>query len=387
MNAQSALDHELASVIALRRELHRKPETGFEVESTASVVAERLRAGGLTVETDVGGGIVATLRCGTATRAIALRAELDALPITEATNLDHRSLIPGKFHGCGHDGHMAMLIGAALHLAQQSDFDGTVHFIFQPDEENGRGAQAMIEAGLFERFPTDAIYGLHNMPGMPLGSFATGPGVFTAFEDRFDIRIEGRGGHSSAPERTIDPMLPAAELVLAAQSIVGRAISPRDHAVVSITDIATDGAWNVIPSTVTLRGDARGYRAAVSEAIERLISGLVAGVAGARGAQATLTYRREFRPSVNTAPETDHAVAAAASVPGARVDDRCAPVGFSEDFAHFLDRKPGCFMLLGNGTKGPHGASLHNPGYDFNDAALPFGIAYWVGLVHAELGK
>lgn len=267
MNAQSTHDQELAHLIALRCELHRKPETGFEVEATATVAAEQLRACGLTVETDVGGGVVATLRCGTGTRAVALRAELDALPITEATNLDRRSLIPGKFHGCGHDGHMAMLIGAALQLARQRDFDGTVHFVFQPDEENGRGAQAMIEAGFFERFPTDAIYGLHNMPGMPLGSFATGPGVFTAFEDRFEIRIEGRGGHSSTPECTIDPMLPAAELVLAAQSIVGRAISPRDHAVVSITDIVTDGAWNVIPNTVTLRGDARGYLKSTLEAI------------------------------------------------------------------------------------------------------------------------
>lgn len=387
MNAQIARDQELAHIIALRHELHRKPETGFDVEATASVVAERLRVGGLSVETDIGGGVVATLRCGTGTRSIALRAELDALPITEATNLGHRSLVPGKFHGCGHDGHMAMLIGAALQLARQQDFDGTVHFIFQPDEENGRGAQAMIEAGLFKRFETDAVYGLHNLPGMPVGSFATGPGVFTAFEDRFEIRVDGRGGHSSMPESTIDPMVPAAELVLAAQSIVGRAISPRDHAVVSITDIVTDGAWNVIPSMVTLRGDARGYRAAVSEAIERRMTELVAGLANAHGAQATLTYRREFRQSVNTAPETDIAATAAASVPRASVDGRCSPIGFSEDFAHFLDRKPGCFMLFGNGTEGAHASSLHNPGYDFNDAALPFGIAYWVGLVHAELGK
>lgn len=227
MNAPLQHERELPDLVALRRDLHRRPETGFDVGATASIVADRLRAGGVEVETGIGGGLVATLRRGTGRRAIGLRAELDALPIEEATNALYRSQTAGKFHGCGHDGHMVMLIGAALRLAQQDTFDGTVHFIFQPDEENGRGAQAMIEAGLFGRFPMDAVYGLHNMPGLPVGSFATRPGVFTAFEDRFEIRIKGRGGHSSAPDRVADPMVPAAELVLALQSIVARALPPR----------------------------------------------------------------------------------------------------------------------------------------------------------------
>ncbi len=387
MNALVDHERELADVVALRRKLHRMPETGFDVKATGSLVADQLRAGGLDVETGFGGGIVATLRRGAGMRAIGFRAELDALPIEEATSHPHRSLNAGKFHGCGHDGHMTMLIGAALRLARQHDFDGTVHFIFQADEENGRGAQAMIEAGLFEHFPMDGIYGLHNMPGLPVGSFATCAGVFTAFEDTFEIRLQGRGGHSSAPDLLVDPMLPAAELVMALQSIVARSLPPREHGVVSITELITDGGRNVIPGAAILRGDARGYGDTVSQTIARRMANLVSGVAGAHGVQSTLTYRREFQPSVNTATETDRAAVAASTIPDAAVDSRCAPAGFSEDFAHFLAMRPGCFMLMGNGTEGSHGASLHNPGYDFNDAALPFGIAYWVALVASELGR
>lgn len=387
MNALRPREMDVTESVALRRELHGRPETGFDVSATAALVAERLRAGGLEVAPSFGGGVVATLRRGNGTRAIGLRAELDALPIEETTNRAHRSQTAGKFHGCGHDGHMTMLIGAALQLARQGTFDGTVHFIFQPDEENGRGAQAMIQAGLFERFQIDGIYGLHNMPGLSVGSFATTPGIFTAFEDTFEIRIHGRGGHSSAPDLAIDPMVPAAELVLALQSIVARSLPPREPGVVSITELITDGARNVIPSTITLRGDARGYRDTVSEMIERRMAGTVSGVAAAHGVRSALTYRREFRPLVNTMAATDVAVAAASSIPGATVEGRCEVVGFSEDFAHFLTMRPGCFMLMGNGTEGPHGATLHNPDYDFNDAALPFGIAYWFALVDAELGR
>ncbi|MGV8832533.1 MAG: amidohydrolase [Devosia sp.] len=372
---------------ALRHELHRHPQTGFDVDATASLVSARLRAGGLDVQTDVGGGLVATLRRGTGNRAIALRAELDGLPIQEVSAHAYQSQTPGKFHGCGHDGHMTMLIVAALRLAEQDSFEGTVHFIFQPDEENGRGAQAMIKAGLFDRFAIDAIYGMHNMPGMPVGSFATSPGIFTAFEDTFEIGLSGRGGHSSAPDLTIDPLVPGAALVLALQTIVARSVSPREHCVVSITELVTDGARNVIPSTATLRGDARGYRDTVSQTIEQRMGEIVAGVAAAHGVQSSLRYQRDFRPLINTAAETDLAVAAAGTIAGATVQGRCERVGFSEDFAHFLTERPGCFVLMGNGTDGAHGASLHNPGYDFNDAALPFGIAYWLALVQAELGQ
>ncbi|APZ42781.1 amidohydrolase [Acidihalobacter ferrooxydans] len=378
----------LEALAAFRRAVHRMPETGFAVDATADCIAERLRAAGLTVTTGVGGsGVVATLRRGQGMRAVGLRADLDALPIEEANTFAHRSRVPGRFHGCGHDGHAAMLLGAALQLAEQGEFDGTVQFVFQPDEESGRGAQAMIEDGLFERFPMDAIYGLHNLPMLPLGTFATQAGALTAFEELFEIRLQGRGGHASAPERTADPLMAAAQIVLGLQTIVSRALPPGEHGVVSVTEFVTDGARNVIPSTVTIRGDARGYSDAVSDRVERRMREIVAGVAAAHGVTAEVCYAREFEPLVNSEAEVRCAVAAARAIPGSRVDEACGKVGFSEDFARFLRYRPGCFVLMGNGTQGHHGAPLHNPHYDFNDAALAFGAEYWVRLATQVLGS
>jgi hippurate hydrolase len=279
-----------------------------------------------------------------------------------------------------------MLLGAALRLADTGGFDGTVHFIFQPDEENGRGAQAMIDDGLFERFPMDAVYGLHNLPGLPVGHFATQTGALTAFEELFEIRVQGQGGHASAPDRTIDPLVTGAEIVLGLQTIVSRSLSPRDHGVVSITEFLTDGARNIIPSNVTIRGDCRGYSDDVSATIQRRMRAIVEGVAAAHGATATLDYSREFVPLVNTDAEVATAARAAARIDGAKVDAEYGRVGFSEDFAQFLLHRPGCFILMGNGTEGASGAPLHNPHYDFNDEALPYGIEYWVRLVLEELG-
>ena len=375
-------------LVTLRRDLHRSPETGFEVHGTAATLADRLLDAGLEVTTGVGGsGVVATLRRGGHERAIGLRADMDALPITEANTFAHRSTVEGRFHGCGHDGHSTMLLGAALDLAADADFEGTVHFIFQPDEENGRGAQAMINDGLFERFPMDAIFGLHNLPGLPVGCFATREGPFTAFEELFAIRIEGRGGHASAPERAVDPLVVGAEILLALQTIVSRSLAPADHGVVSATEFVSDGARNILPSTVTLRGDVRGYEDTVSDTIERRMRELVQGIAAAHGARARLEYAREFEPTVNTAAETATAAHAAARVGGASVDAACGRMGFSEDFARFLRHRPGCFMLMGNGTDGSHAAPLHNPHYDFNDDALAYGIAYWRALVMERLGR
>jgi len=387
----TALDPgELAS---LRRHLHQHPETAFDVDATAGLVAERLAAAGLDVTRGVGGsGVVATLQRGSSTRSIGLRADLDALPIQEANAFEHRSQAPGAFHGCGHDGHTTMLLGAALDLAADTgpdgaDIDGTVHFVFQPDEENGRGAQAMIDDGLLGRFPMDAVYGMHNLPGLPVGRFATRPGPFTAYEERFEIEIHGRGGHASAPERTIDPLVAGAQVVIALQSIVARAIAPQDHGVVSVTELVTDGAPNIIPTTVTIRGDVRGYEEHVSAAIRTRMGAIVEGTAAAHGATATLRYDRAFEPTVNTAAEVEVAARAVGGVAGAEIDTDHAPMGFSEDFAQLLQHRPGCFVLIGNGSEGSHGATLHNPHYDFNDDALPFGVAYWTALVRDVLGS
>jgi len=380
--------HPLDELIAFRRDLHRRPETGFDVAVTAAVVADRSRAAGWEVTTEVGGGgVVATLRRGSARRSIGLRAELDALPITERTGLAHRSERDGAFHGCGHDGHMAMLLGAAEALAAMPDLDGTVHLLFQPDEENGRGAQAMIDDRLFERFPMDAVFALHNLPGLPVGHLATRPGTFTAFEETFVIEVRGSGGHASAPERTVDPLVVGAELVLALQSIVSRSLPPGDHGVVSVTEFITDGARNIIPSNVTIRGDVRGYDDAVSDLVRTHMHRLSTGIAAAHGATATLDYAREFASVVNTAAEVDEAARAAAAVEGMDVAAMADRVGFSEDFAHYLHHRPGCLVLLGNGTDGAHGRSLHHPSYDFNDASLRHGIDFWCRLVRGRLAR
>lgn len=382
MSTPALTDDQFAALRELRHALHRAPELGFAVSDTAAELARRLGDAGLEVTTGVGGsGVVATLRSGSGDGAIGLRADMDALPITEANTFDHRSTVDGRFHGCGHDGHSSMLLGAAERLAAAGDFDGTVHFVFQPDEENGRGAQAMIDDGLFERFPMDAIFGLHNLPGLPVGAFATRVGPFTAFEEIFEIVIEGRGGHASAPERAVDALVTGSEVVLALQTIVARSLAPGDHGVVSATEFVTDGARNVLPGRVTIRGDVRGYRDPVSATISRRMREIVDGVAAAHGAAARLDYVREFEPTVNTEAEVEQAGRAARVIDGATVDLAHAPMGFSEDFARFLCHRPGCFMLLGNGTEGAHAAALHSPSYDFNDEALPYGVAYWCSLV------
>lgn len=378
---------DLTDLTALRRWLHQHPQTGFGVEATADAVAERLAAAGLDVTRGVGGsGVVATLRGGTSARSVGLRADLDALPIDEANTFDHRSRSPGAFHGCGHDGHTTMLLGAARDLAARDDLDGTVHFVFQPDEENGRGAQAMIDDGLFDRFPMDAVYGLHNLPGLPIGTFATQAGTFTAYEERFEIQVRGRGGHASAPELTVDPMVAGAQIVVALQGIVARSLAPRDHGVVSVTEFVTDGAPNIIPSTVTIRGDVRGYEATVSATIRTRMEEIARGTAEAHGATAVVDHARVFEPTVNTPATVDVATRVVDAVPGARMDTAYGRVGFSEDFAQFLQHRPGCLVLMGNGVDPPHDTSLHNPHYDFNDAALPYGVAYWTHLVRDLLG-
>lgn len=377
---------DLVDLRAFRRELHRHPETRFDVPVTAGRVAERLRAAGLDVAVGVGGsGVVATLRRGGGHRSIGLRADLDALPIRERSEVSYASGMEGVHHGCGHDGHTTMLVGAATALADMGDLDGTVHFVFQPSEEDGRGAQAMIDDGLFDRFPMDAVFGLHNLPGLPVGHLATRPDVFTTFEEVFAVELVGSGGHASAPERTVDPLVAGAELVMALQSIVSRALAPGDHGVVSVTEFVTDGARNIIPSNVTIRGDIRGYDDRVSATIRTRMQQIADGVAAAHGATARVDHTRDFASVVNTPAETEEAARAARRVEGTSVDAAADRVGFSEDFAQYLHHRPGCLVLLGNGTDGANGRSLHHPAYDFNDDALPFGIEYWCQLVRGRL--
>lgn len=366
-------------LIAFRHDLHAHPETGHDVARTASQVADVMERAGLEVTRGVGGhGVVATLRRGSDNDAIGFRADMDALPITEANTFAYRSRANGKFHGCGHDGHTTMLLGAALALAGDPTLERTIHFIFQPDEENGTGAQAMIDDGLFERHPMRAIYGLHNWPGTPVGNFLTGPGPFFAFEDNFEIRITGKGGHASMPEVGIDPLVTGAAIVMALQTIVSRSIAGKDHAVVSVTEFLTDGARNILPGHATLRGDCRGYTDDVSARIEARMREICHGLAAAQGAEVVIDYSTSFQPLINEPDHVTRLAEAAAEV--GPVETGHGRYGSSEDFAAYLAHRPGAFVLMGNGTQGAQAMPLHNPGYDFNDDAIPQGIAFWSAL-------
>ena len=374
--------------VGWRRDIHRHPELGFGEVRTAAVVAERLESFGLETHTGVGGtGVVGVLRRGSGERSIGLRADIDALPIQEANEFDHRSVNDGQFHGCGHDGHTAMLLAAAESLSSAESIDGTVNFIFQPNEENGLGALAMMDDGLFERFEMDAVYGMHNMPGIPAGHFAVRKGPMMTFEDNFVISIRGLGGHASMPNRTRDPVVVAAEIISALQTIVARSLNPMDSGVVSVTEVHTDGARNVIPSNVTIKGDTRGLSDHVQALIEKRMREIVVNIGKAHNVDVTLDYSHEFIVLNNTDVETDIAIQAAIDTVGAdRVVPDCEPAACSEDFAQMLRARPGCYLLIGNGTDGHHGRPLHNPGYDFNDDVLATGAAYWVRLVENTLG-
>ena len=366
-----------------RRKLHARPELGFAEHATAGFVAEKLAQFGLEVTAGIGGtGVVGTLRRGNGGRRIGLRADMDALQITEAApERTHRSQMPGQMHACGHDGHVAALLGAAAELAAATDFSGTVHFIFQPAEEHGRGMRAMLDDGLLQRFPLDEVYGLHNMPGLPVGHFATRTGALMAAEDNFVITITGRGGHAARPQTVIDPILAASAVVLGLQQIVSRRVDPIEPAVVSVTEFLTDGTRNVIPTTAWLKGDTRSYRPETSAMIEAEMRRIAEATAVAHGAVAEMEYSREFVPTVNAAGPTAHALQAARRV-FASVDDACSPIMPSEDFAQLLAEVPGNFAFVGNGEAS---APLHNPTYDFNDAVLPSMIAYYAALVRARL--
>ncbi len=373
-----------AEMTEWRRDFHRHPEFGFEEHRTAKLVADRLRAFGLEVATGVGGtGVVGTLTRGTSNRSIALRADMDALRIQEATSVPYASGHDGTMHACGHDGHTAMLLGAAKLLSEEGGFDGTVRFIFQPAEEWGQGALAMLEDGLLQRFPFDEIYGIHNMPGYDVGQFRTKSGPVMSAEDTFEITLTGSGGHASRPDRTQEVMVAACALVLNLQTIVSRRLSPTDIGVVSVTEILADGVRNALPGTARILGDARSFTSEVSAEIEANMAKIAKGTASAYGVSAALDYRREFIATINDPILTQAAMDAAATIFGQdKIANLHDPISASEDFAQFLAHVPGCFVFLGNGRDSK---PLHHPEYDFNDVGLIHGAKFHTAIARSRL--
>ena len=366
----------------LRHEFHRLPELGFAEEHTKARVAKFLENVG--IETHVGVGVIGVLKRGTGNRAIGLRADMDALPIDETSSHNYVSQTAGVMHACGHDGHMTMLLGAAAALAEDAEFDGTVLFIFQPNEEHGLGAQAMIAEGLLERFPTEEIYAIHNLPGAPVGQVSTRPGQICSSESLFEIQIEGQGGHASMPQMGRDAITIGAEIVQALQTIVSRKLAPGAGVVVSVTEFLTDGQRNVLPGNATLKGDVRARMPVDREEVARLMSQLTAGIGVAHGVKVSMKFETEFIETINAPKPTQAVVDAALSI-GLEVDGNREPMSFSEDFAHFSAAVPGCFILMGNGQEGPCGQPLHSKDYDFNDDLLPIGVAFWAQLVRDRL--
>lgn len=375
----------IAEAAAWRRDFHRYPELLFDVDRTAARVADLLCSFGCDeVATGIGrSGVVAVIRGKTAPacRTIGIRADMDALPILEATGLPYASSSEGKMHACGHDGHTAILLGAVKHFAATRAFPGTLIAIFQPAEEGGGGAKVMAEDGLFERFGIEEVYALHNLPGMDIGTFALSRGVMLAASDRFDIKILGKGGHAAWPHETIDPIPIATYLVSALQTIVSRNVDPVDPVVLSITSIHAGDAYNVIPSEVALKGTVRTLSNASRDQVESRIRAIASSVATAFGAAAELDYRRGYPPTVNHPVQARFLGDAAARVVGdPAVQREMTPVMGAEDFSYMLQARPGAFIFMGNGMTAP----LHHPAYDFNDDAIPVGIALWIDLMTRE---
>jgi amidohydrolase len=371
---------------AWRHDIHAHPELLFEVHRTAAMVADKLKSFGCDeVVSGIGRtGVVGVIRGrnGGASRTIGLRADMDALPIEEATGLPYKSTHPGKMHACGHDGHTAMLLGAAKYLAETRNFAGTAVVIFQPAEEGGGGGREMVKEGLMERFAIEEVYGMHNYPGFPLGDFAIRPGPMMAAADRLYIDIEGLGGHAARPHFSVDTILVGAQIINQLQSIVSRNVDPLDSAVVSITQFHAGTADNIIPQTAHLRGTARSLTPEVRDLLEKRLHEVVEGTAKLFGARATLTYKRDYPVTRNHERQTAFAASVAAEIVGReRVDTNVPPVMGAEDFSYMLEARPGAFIFVGNGDS----AGLHHPQYNFNDEVIPVGTSYWVRLVETAL--
>jgi amidohydrolase len=385
---QSALDRARQyqdELVAIRHDIHAHPELGLEEYRTADLVAQKLQEWGIEVHRGVGKtGVVGVLRNGNGQAAVGLRADMDALPMQEATGLPYASQIPNRMHACGHDGHTAMLLGAAKYLAETRDFNGTVNFIFQPAEEGLGGAQEMLKDNLFGRFPCDAVFGMHNWPGLPVEHFMTGPGPRLAGGAFFDIHITGKGAHGARPHESIDPVMVACHLATALQTVVSRNVSAMDTAVLSVTRVQTGDAYNVIPQTATLSGTVRAFKREVMTVIEQNMGRLATAIASGFGAEATLDFRLLFAPTVNDADQyVAYADAAAELVGETHVERNAAPLMGSEDFSFMMEKVPGAHVCLGNGDS----AVCHNDHYDFNDNAIPFGVALYAAIVEKKMPK
>jgi amidohydrolase len=373
-------------VAGWRRDLHAHPELGFDVHRTAGIVADKLKAFGCDeIVSRIGRtGVVGVIRGGKAQsdKVIALRADMDALPIEELTGLPYRSTLPGKMHACGHDGHTAMLLGAAKYLAETRNFSGTAVVIFQPAEEGDGGGREMVKDGLMERFGIAEVYGMHNVPDLPVGAFAIRSGPMLAAADKLRIEIEGKGAHAAKPHLGVDTVLVGAQIINQLQSIVARNVDPLDSAVVSICAFKAGETHNVVPQTALLLGTTRTLRPETRDLVQRRVTEVVEGTARLYGAKAKLTYERGYPVTINHARETDFAVKVASEIAGAdRVDADAPPIMGSEDFSFMLNERPGAMIFVGNGDT----AGLHHPAYDFNDEAIPFGTSYWVRLVEKAM--
>ena len=378
-----------ADMTAWRRDIHTHPELAFNEHRTSDLVAEKLASWGIEVTRGVAGtGLVGTLRNGTSPHAIGIRADMDALPMPEANEFAHRSQTANVMHACGHDGHTTMLLGAARYLAETRNFDGTVHFIFQPAEENGGGGEVMVKEGLFDRFPCDMVFGAHNDTTIPIGQMTAVPGAVCANTDDFYIRVKGKGGHAARPYRAIDPVVIGAQIVLGLQTLVARRVDALDSAVLSTCQFHAGSATNVIPDEATLSGTLRTLKAETRDAMERMMRELVGGIAAANGAEAEFTFERGYPSVVNDPAAVARAATAGAKLLGADkiIHERLPGMG-GEDFAYMAQKVPGCFVRIGQADGEKGSKPVHTVTYDFNDDILPIGASLWATLVEQELPR
>ena len=372
---------------SLRQDFHANPELNFDVHETSKKIINLLDSFGLEVHPHIGGtGIVGVLKKGDSEKSIGIRADMDALPVTEMNNFAYKSKNNGKMHACGHDGHMTMALGAAKYLSENEDFNGTAYFVFQPDEEATEGAKAMISDGLFKKFSIDEIYAFHNMPGMELGSFATRSGTITGSENLFKIELKGVGGHSALPHMGVDTITVGTQIITSLQSIVSRKINPAVNGVLSVTEFITDGSKNVLPGHAIISGDTRALSDESNQIMKNSMDRIVKGIATAHNIEATCEYYTQTNMTVNSLKQSKFATSVAESLVGSNfVDGDCEPKLFSEDFSEMLMVKPGCYVLIGNGMNGANAKSLHSSDYDFNDDLLVTGSSYWTELVLQSL--